>query len=88
MKFIHLLLVALLFTLFGSSLFAEKPTIFTEEFSPFNESKKGQIIGVSTEIIEPVMKKSGIEYAIKSLPWTRTCKISQAKPNSFIYLFN
>jgi len=85
MKFTHLRLVALLFTLFSSSLFAEKLALFTEEFPPFNYSEKGKIIGVSTEIVEAVMKKAGVEYAIQSLPWARTYKMSQAKPNSFIY---
>jgi len=85
MKFTHLKLVALLVTLLSSSLFAEKLALYTEEFPPFNYSEKGKIVGVSTEIVEAVMLKAGIEHSIKSLPWARTYKMSQAKPNSFIY---
>jgi len=85
MKFTHLKLVALLVTLLSSSLFAEKLTLYTEEFPPFNYSEKGKIVGVSTEIVEAVMKRAGMEHSIKSLPWARTYKMSQAKTNSFIY---
>jgi len=85
MKFTHLRLAALLVTLFSSSLFAEKVALFTEEFPPFNYSEKGKIVGVSTEIVESVMKRAGLEHSIKSLPWARTYKMSQTKPNSFIY---
>ena len=85
MKFTHLKLTALLVTLLSSSLFAQKVDLYTEEFPPFNYSEKGKIVGVSTEIVEAVMKKAGIEHSIKSLPWARTYKMSQAKENSFIY---
>ncbi|OUR69895.1 hypothetical protein A9Q76_08570 [Arcobacter sp. 31_11_sub10_T18] len=85
MKFTHLPLVALLLTLLSSSLSAEKLALYTEEFPPFNYSEKGKIVGVSTEIVEAVMKRAGLEHSIKSLPWARTYKMSQAKTNSFIY---
>ena len=85
MKFIHLRLILLFLIFTYSSLFAQKLTLFTEEFPPFNFTKNKKLTGVSTQIIEAVMKKAGFEYQIRSLPWARAYKMSQAKPNSFIF---
>jgi len=68
-----------------STLFAEKLTVYTEEFPPFNFTENKKITGLSTEIIQAVMKKAGLDYSIKSFPWARSYKLSQAKENSFIY---
>jgi polar amino acid transport system substrate-binding protein len=64
---------------------AQKLTIYTEEFPPFNFTEKGQITGVSTEIVRHVLADTQIQYRIKSLPWKQTYKKAQQEPNSLIF---
>jgi polar amino acid transport system substrate-binding protein len=66
-------------------LFTPKLTIYTEEFPPYNYTEGGKIMGVSTEIVEKVMKNAGIDYEIKSLSWDRTYQLAQETPNALIY---
>lgn len=68
-----------------SSICAESFVIFTEEFPPFNFSENGRITGVSTEVVEAVMKRTGFDYEIKSYPWVRAYGVSQKRPNSLIF---
>ncbi len=39
--------------------FAQKLTIYTEEFPPYNFTEGNEIVGVSTEVVEAVMNKAG-----------------------------
>ncbi len=83
MKFISFIFTILVFS--GLSLNAESLTIYTEELPPLNFTRDSKITGLSTEVIEQVMKKTGFKYKIISIPWARAYKISQEEPNSFIY---
>ena len=85
MKVLHLSCFLIFLILSCNSLFAEKLTLYTEEFPPFNFTQNEKSIGISTQVVEAVMKKAGFEYTIISLPWARAFKISQSKPNSFIF---
>ncbi len=64
---------------------AEKLTIYTEEFPPFNFTRSGKITGVSTEVVQKVMAEAGFKVTIKSLPWSETYKRAQKQENAFIY---
>lgn len=85
MKFLRWKSLLLFLILFGNALFAEKLTCYTEEFPPFNFTQNKKLIGVSIQVVEAVMKRAGFEYQIISLPWARAYKMSQMKPNSFIF---
>ncbi len=68
-----------------NSLFAQKLTIYTEEFAPYNFTEGNKIVGVSTEVVEAVMKEAGLDYEIASYPWARTYKLAKKRPNSLIF---
>jgi len=62
--------------------------IITEEFPPYNYIENNKITGIATEVVEAVMKQTGINYTIKSYPWARTYYIAQKMPNTLIYSIN
>ncbi len=64
---------------------AVEVTIYTEEFPPYNYSEGEKLTGVSTKVVERVMKNSGFDYKIISYPWARSYLLSQKQPNSLIY---
>jgi polar amino acid transport system substrate-binding protein len=65
--------------------FAQKLTIYTEEVAPYNFTEGNNIVGVSTEVVEAVMNKAGLDYEIISYPWARTYKLATERPNSLIF---
>ena len=80
-------LILVLGVLIGNSspLFAQKLTIYTEEVPPYNFTRNNRIVGVSTEVVEAVMKESGLNYEMISYPWARTYKFAKGRPNSLIF---
>jgi polar amino acid transport system substrate-binding protein len=66
-------------------LFAQKLTIYTEEFPPYNFTEDNEIVGVSTEVVETVMKEAGLDYEIVSYPWARTYKYAKERSNALIF---
>ena len=71
--------------LLSTSSFAQQLTIYTEEFPPYNFTEDGKIVGVSTEVVETVMKETGLDYEIAIYPWARTYKYTKQRPNSLIF---
>ncbi len=65
--------------------FAQKLTIYTEEVAPYNFTEGNKIVGVSTEVVEAVMNKAGLDYEMVSYPWARTYKLAAERPNSLIF---
>jgi polar amino acid transport system substrate-binding protein len=64
---------------------AQQLIIYTEEFPPFNFIEKGKVTGVSAEVVNRVMKATGMEYTIKSLPWTQAYNLAQNEKNALIF---
>jgi len=75
----------LLFLLLNGSLFAQKLTIFVDEFPPFNYTKDKQITGLSTDVVRAVLNKTKFEYTITSVPWARAYTMSQTDTNTLIF---
>lgn len=84
MRTIGYVLVLTIFMLVGTA-FAQKLTIYTEEFPPYNFTEGNKIVGVSTEVVEVVMKKAGLDYEMVSYPWARTYKLAAGSRNSLIF---
>jgi polar amino acid transport system substrate-binding protein len=64
---------------------AQKITVVTEEYPPYNYTDGGKVTGASTEIVEEVLKRAGIDYTLKSYPWARTYKMAQDEKDVLIY---
>lgn len=62
----------LLVALFASSLNAQTFQLNTENYPPFNmDNGEGNIIGISTEIVETLFKRAKVDYKLSLLPWQR-----------------
>lgn len=64
---------------------AETVKIVTEEFPPYNLTQNGKITGLSTEVVEAVLKEIKLDGSIQSMPWARAYDIAQSTENVLIY---
>lgn len=76
------LLCSVLFTAVPA---AHALTFLTEENPPFNYTEQGKVVGLSTEIVSELGKRSGITPEIKSLPWEKAYVATQADKETCLY---
>jgi polar amino acid transport system substrate-binding protein len=60
-------------------------TLVTEENPPFNYTEKGKVVGLSTEIVAELGKRSGIPLQIQSMPWEKGYIAVQRDKETCIY---
>jgi polar amino acid transport system substrate-binding protein len=70
-------------TLVASS--ARALTLVTEENPPFNYTEQGKVVGMSTEIVAELGKRSGIPLQIQSMPWEKSYIAAQRDKDTCIY---
>ncbi|OQX02274.1 MAG: hypothetical protein BWK80_58225 [Desulfobacteraceae bacterium IS3] len=63
----------------------EAITVVTEEYPPYNYTEGGKVKGVSTEVVEAVLKLTGIKAEIEVYPWPRTYHLALNNKNTLIY---
>jgi len=75
-----------LFCLPGISL-AEKITVYSTAYPPYQVDDNGKLTGVNTEIVKAIFRDSGLPFEIKYVPWTRAQKYvgDDSHENSAIY---
>ncbi|WP_426110911.1 substrate-binding periplasmic protein [Pseudomonas sp. DSP3-2-2] len=59
--------------------------IVTEELPPYNMTQHGQVTGMSTEVVQAVLKEIGIETSIQPMPWARAYELALNESNVLIY---
>ncbi|MDP2369688.1 substrate-binding periplasmic protein [Rhodoferax sp.] len=59
--------------------------IITEEFPPYNYTEQGKITGLSTDIVNAVLKELKLEGTIQSLPWARAYDTAKSASGVLIY---
>jgi polar amino acid transport system substrate-binding protein len=59
--------------------------VVTEELPPFNMTQHGRITGLSTEVVQAVMKEAGMHGKIQSMPWARAYDTALHGDNVLIY---
>lgn len=59
--------------------------IVTEELPPYNMTQDGRITGISTEVVQAVLKEVGISAPIQSMPWARAYDTALNLENVLIY---
>jgi polar amino acid transport system substrate-binding protein len=64
---------------------ADTVRIVTEEFPPYNLTQNGRITGLSTEVVEAVLKEIKLEGNFQSMPWARAYDIALGSENVLIY---
>lgn len=79
-------LASLSAALLGCQALAAAPiTITTEDYPPYNYTADGKITGLSTEIVQEVMKRAGLEYKIENLPWKRAYGMALEQADTCVY---
>ena len=75
-------------SLFGLTLAAPAAhalTLVTEENPPFNYTEQGKVVGLSTEIVTELGKRSAVPLQIQSLPWEQAYLAAQRDKETCIY---
>ena len=67
------------------AVWAESLNVVTEQYPPYNYEEDGKVKGVGTEVVEEVLRETGIDYTIKVYPWTRALQMAEKEENVLIY---
>lgn len=59
--------------------------IVTEELPPYNMTQNGRVTGMSTEVVQAVLKEVGVEASIRPMPWARAYELALNESNVLIY---
>jgi len=76
---------ALFLLLFALPSWAKPLTILTEDFPPYNFERDGKARGLSSEVVQAVLKEIGLQASIIFLPWKRAYLTVQSNENFMIY---
>ena len=80
------LLLSFLFTfLVFIPLNANKVEVVTENYPPYQWMEKDTITGPSTEVIQALIEKVGIDHTLKIYPWARSYYLALNYENVLIY---
>jgi polar amino acid transport system substrate-binding protein len=64
---------------------ADEIRIVTEELPPYNMTQGGRLTGMSTEVVQAVLKEVGVPASIQSMPWARAYDIALNSENVLIF---
>ncbi|MCV2354704.1 transporter substrate-binding domain-containing protein [Paucibacter sp. B2R-40] len=65
---------------------AQHLSLVTEEYPPYNMSDaKGQVGGISTQIVKALMAEAGLAHDVTIFPWARAISMARAQPNTCVY---
>jgi polar amino acid transport system substrate-binding protein len=59
--------------------------VVTEELPPYNMTRDGQMTGMSTEVVQAVLKEVNVQATIQSMPWARAYDLARHDPDVLIY---
>ena len=82
------LLITIIVLGYGVNILAAPPllNVVTEEFPPYNYTDDGKIKGISTTVVTETLKRSGLKYRLRALPWRSAYKkIALKEKNVLIY---
>lgn len=79
------LLLAVLASLAMPGVQAESIQVVTEELPPYNMTVDGRLTGMSTEVVQAVLKEADLSASIQSMPWARAYDLALHDDNVLIY---
>ncbi len=86
-RWIYFATAILATALLAPPLVASELSIVTEDFPPYSyQDENGEVTGLSTEVVEAVLERVGLEAPITVLPWPRA--FSSAREGANILLFS
>ncbi len=74
-----------MWSLIGMSIYGQSLEIVTENYPPYNYEENGHVTGFSTEVVEAVVQKAGIQGTPRVYPWARAYKMALHNENTLIY---
>jgi polar amino acid transport system substrate-binding protein len=78
-------IVLLLSLLMVSALQAQSLRIVTENFAPYNFQVGNEAKGLSSEVVQAVLKQIELQASIEFYPWARAYETAQTEKNTLIY---
>ncbi len=78
-------LLSLYLALCSWPLVAQELSIVTEDFPPFNYQQDGITKGLSSEVVQAVMREVGVDARIVFYPWARAYMLALHQKNHLIY---
>lgn len=60
-------------------------TLLTEENPPFNYTESGKVTGNATEIVQEMVRRSGLRMKLEMLPWDTAYKRAQAERDTCVF---
>jgi polar amino acid transport system substrate-binding protein len=57
----------------------------TEQYAPFNFDSDGEILGLGADQVREIMKRSGIDYDMQLLPWSRAIGLAREKAMTCVF---
>lgn len=79
------ILITLLLALPTNISHGQDISIVTEDFPPYNYMLNGKVTGLSTEVVQAVIKQANLKGVIKLYPWARSYRMAIYKKNHLIY---
>lgn len=73
---------------FGTTAYGFQITVLTEDFAPFNYVENGKVTGFTTEIVQELIKRTGIGIERDKIllwPWKRAYKTALEKENVLLF---
>ena len=64
---------------------AEEITVVTDNFPPYNYEEGDKIKGLSSEVVQAVVRETGVIADFKMYPWARAYKMAKSEKNTLIY---
>jgi len=61
-------------------------TLYTEEYPPINFSREGKAAGLSTEVVEEILRRTGTRAPITVVPWARGYRSALEEPNVGLFV--
>jgi len=85
MKVFRVFLVLFVLSILGTSSYGQTVQIVTEDYPPYNYEENGKVTGFSTEIVQAIVKKSGVKADLKLFPWPRAYDMVLKQENTLVY---
>ncbi len=57
----------------------------TEQYAPFNFDSNGEILGLGADQVREIMRRSGIDYDMELLPWSRAIGLARERTMTCVF---
>lgn len=75
----------LLFLTLSTSLQAKELTVLISDWAPYNFKQNDKVVGISTDLVEAALNRSGLEYKILIYPFKRALYTVENTPNTLLF---